>query len=60
MLNRKDIAERLGFKTTEQLRKVAEIHPEYPKPVARYSRKTVMWEERDIDRFERLIRARTT
>ncbi len=55
MLDRKQIAERLGIKP-ESFRKRVEVRPDFPKPVLRLSRETVRWDEADIERWLRTQR----
>ena len=51
MLTRDDIAQRWRI-TTETLRKRFECEPDFPKPALKLSRRTVLWAEADIARFE--------
>lgn len=50
MLSRDDIANALRL-TKEQVRKVVETRPDFPRPVLRLSRKTVRWLEADVLRW---------
>jgi predicted DNA-binding transcriptional regulator AlpA len=57
MIDRKTIAAMIGIEPGT-LRKNYEVRPDFPRPVLRLSRKTVRWEEADIQRWLKTQRAR--
>ena len=50
LLNRKKIAEMLNM-TPERMRRLVEPRPNFPRPALRLSRKTVLWDATDIQRW---------
>lgn len=57
-VKRSDIAERLNL-PERTIRETIEPRPDFPKPALRFSRKTVLWLESDIDAFIRDMRQRS-
>lgn len=57
MIDRKTIAAMIGV-SPSTLRQNIEPRPDFPKPALRLSRKTVRWEEADIQRWLKTQRAR--
>lgn len=57
MLTRKEIAQRWRI-SVDTLRKRFEADPQYPKPALKLSRKTVLWEEAEIERYGQRLTTR--
>jgi predicted DNA-binding transcriptional regulator AlpA len=56
-ITRAHIATLLGI-TPERFRKLVEKRPDFPKPALRLSRKTVLWDPSDIQRWLATQKAR--
>lgn len=50
MIDRKTIANLLGV-SAEHFRRRIECRPDFPRPALRLSRKTVRWEQSDVQRW---------
>ena len=57
MIDRPTIASMLGV-TVETLRRRVETRPDFPKPALRLSRKTVRWDESEVQEWLRRQRSR--
>lgn len=58
-LSRAHIAGLLGI-TPERFRKLVEKRPDFPKPALRLSRKTVLWDHSDVQRWLAAQKARAS